>query len=235
MEAIGSLPEPDQRLVLGYLVERVMAPPARGSSGDVEPTVASAAAAAAGWNPRPMGEDWAARAVRLLLGGGTVDGVAEALGVHENAARAAFRDVASRPDASERMASVLRVMADGKTRAEAAKELQIPEDEVAAALEELLPSPPARWLGGALQASALLGVDAPPPVLRVRRSPPSGPIADLPGSRGAAEPQQMVPVRFPEPLYRRLKEWCAGHGFSMAVVVRGLVERFLEDQEQRAA
>ncbi len=45
----------------------------------------------------------------------------------------------------------------------------------------------------------------------------------------------MVPVRFPEPLYRRLKEWCAGNGFSMAVVVRGLVERFLEDQDQRAA
>jgi len=28
---------------------------------------------------------------------------------------------------------------------------------------------------------------------------------------------------------------CAENGFSMAVVVRGLVERFLEDQERRAA
>ncbi len=48
-------------------------------------------------------------------------------------------------------------------------------------------------------------------------------------------PQQVVPVRFPEPQYERLKEWCAANGFPMAVVVRGLVERFLDEQDRRAA
>ena len=49
------------------------------------------------------------------------------------------------------------------------------------------------------------------------------------GSRspGAA---QVVPVRLPEAQYRRLKEWCQGHNFAMAVVIRGLVDQFLERQ-----
>ena len=56
------------------------------------------------------------------------------------------------------------------------------------------------------------------------------------GLRGGPGPvTQMVPVRLSEPQHRLLKDWCAENGFSMAVVVRGLVERFLEDQERRAA
>jgi hypothetical protein len=47
-------------------------------------------------------------------------------------------------------------------------------------------------------------------------------------------PQRVVPVRFPEPQYDRLKQWCATHGFPMAAVVRGLVERFLDEQDRRA-
>jgi len=47
-------------------------------------------------------------------------------------------------------------------------------------------------------------------------------------------PQRMVPMRFPEPQYDRLKQWCATHGFPMAAVVRGLVERFLDEQDRRA-
>lgn len=39
-----------------------------------------------------------------------------------------------------------------------------------------------------------------------------------------------MPVRFPVPLYERLKQWCEQNNFPMAVVVRGLVERFLEEQ-----
>ena len=46
---------------------------------------------------------------------------------------------------------------------------------------------------------------------------------------------QMIPVRLSEPQHRLLKDWCAENGFPMAAVVRGLVERFLEDQGQRAA
>jgi hypothetical protein len=43
-----------------------------------------------------------------------------------------------------------------------------------------------------------------------------------------------VPVRFPAPLYRRLRAWCTANNFPMAVVIRGLVERFLDDQDRRS-
>ena len=56
------------------------------------------------------------------------------------------------------------------------------------------------------------------------------------GWRGTLGPgHQMIPVRLSEPQHRLLKDWCAENGFPMAAVVRGLVERFLEDQGQRAA
>lgn len=45
---------------------------------------------------------------------------------------------------------------------------------------------------------------------------------------------QMLPVRFSEDQYARLKGWCEKNNFSMAVVVRGLVENFLDLQERRA-
>ncbi len=48
-------------------------------------------------------------------------------------------------------------------------------------------------------------------------------------------PQQMIPVRLSEDQHRRLKQWCAEHNFHMSVVVRGLIERFLDSWEERAA
>ncbi len=55
-------------------------------------------------------------------------------------------------------------------------------------------------------------------------------VADL--VRGSSSPaQQMVPVRFSADQHARLRAWCAGHGFSMATVIRGLVDRFLESQQ----
>ena len=47
---------------------------------------------------------------------------------------------------------------------------------------------------------------------------------------GPGPGHQMIPVRLSEPQHRLLKDWCAENGFPMAVVVRGLVERFLEEQ-----
>ncbi|MGH3681481.1 MAG: hypothetical protein ACRDT2_14715, partial [Natronosporangium sp.] len=41
---------------------------------------------------------------------------------------------------------------------------------------------------------------------------------------------QMVTLRLPATRHAALRAWCAEHGFSMAAVVRGLVERFLEEQ-----
>lgn len=46
----------------------------------------------------------------------------------------------------------------------------------------------------------------------------------------AGADQRMVPVRFPAEQHARLRAWCQEHGFSMAVVIRGLVERFLQAQ-----
>ena len=55
-------------------------------------------------------------------------------------------------------------------------------------------------------------------------------VADL--VRGSSSPaQQMVPVRFSADQHARLRAWCTEHGFSMATVIRGLVDRFLESQQ----
>jgi hypothetical protein len=42
----------------------------------------------------------------------------------------------------------------------------------------------------------------------------------------------MLPVRLPERDYERLKSWAGRHEFPMAVVIRGLVERFLDAQAE---
>jgi hypothetical protein len=41
----------------------------------------------------------------------------------------------------------------------------------------------------------------------------------------------MFPVRLPERDHARLRSWCDEHNFPMAVVVRGLIERFLDRQD----
>lgn len=51
----------------------------------------------------------------------------------------------------------------------------------------------------------------------------------LRGSPSSA--QQMVPVRFSTEQHARLRAWCVEHGFSMATVIRGLVDRFLDSQQ----
>lgn len=44
-----------------------------------------------------------------------------------------------------------------------------------------------------------------------------------------AGPWQTVPVRLPVELHDRLKQWCQANNFTMAVVLRGLVARFLDE------
>jgi hypothetical protein len=41
---------------------------------------------------------------------------------------------------------------------------------------------------------------------------------------------RMLPVRLPTADYERLRAWSKEHGFSMAVIIRTLVERFLDGQ-----
>ena len=176
--------------------------------------------------PTATAEGLVGRIGRMLVAGCDVGHLAAVYDVPEDSVRSALREAAAHADASEPLASILRLLADGRTRAEIAEDLRMSEDDVTTALEALLPSPVEGRLSHALQASvAVRSVRA--------QSSPSLPGVTVTGSLGS-EPQ-MVPVRFPEPQYRRLKEWCGRHGFSMAVVVRGLVERFLDDQERRAA
>jgi hypothetical protein len=40
----------------------------------------------------------------------------------------------------------------------------------------------------------------------------------------------MLPVRLTPEAHERLRRWSTEHGFAMAVVVRGLIERFLEER-----
>jgi hypothetical protein len=47
--------------------------------------------------------------------------------------------------------------------------------------------------------------------------------------------QQVIPVRLSEETHRRLKQWSAEHDFHMSVVVRGLVERFLDGWQEPPA
>jgi hypothetical protein len=44
-----------------------------------------------------------------------------------------------------------------------------------------------------------------------------------------AGPWQTVPVRLPVELHERLKQWCQTNNFTMAVVLRGLAARFLDE------
>ncbi len=43
---------------------------------------------------------------------------------------------------------------------------------------------------------------------------------------------QLVTVRLPAEQHTQLRTWCEDHGFTMAAVIRGLIERFLEAQAE---
>jgi hypothetical protein len=44
----------------------------------------------------------------------------------------------------------------------------------------------------------------------------------------AGVPMKVLPVRLPKTEHERLRQFCQASGFSMAVVIRALVERFLD-------
>jgi hypothetical protein len=70
-----------------------------------------------------------------------------------------------------------------------------------------------------------------------RRLPGPSMPADIVFSHGMPPleegPTAMLPVRLPPELHERLRRWSTEAGFSMASVVRGLVERFLDEQAGR--
>jgi hypothetical protein len=97
----------------------------------------------------------------------------------------------------------------------------LPEREQDQVLAELIRSSP---FAGAGPAAAPHG---PPDVVMLSDPGPIG----MPGTPEAAR-TAMFPVRLPPDLHERLRRWSSDHGFSMASVVRGLVERFLDEQAQ---
>jgi len=58
---------------------------------------------------------------------------------------------------------------------------------------------------------------------------------DLATGLVSGENSQLVTVRLPAAQHERLRDWCTDHNFTMAAVVRGLIERFLDDQQRQAA
>jgi hypothetical protein len=60
-----------------------------------------------------------------------------------------------------------------------------------------------------------------------------GPPITPPAIGPEGGPWQSVPVRLSVEQHERLKQWCQANGFTMAVVLRGLVARFLDDQAGR--
>ncbi|WP_432836139.1 hypothetical protein [Dactylosporangium sp. CA-092794] len=65
--------------------------------------------------------------------------------------------------------------------------------------------------------------------------PSLGPEAShgtLGGSLPVGEESQLVTFRLPAERHAELRAWCTEHGFTMAAVVRGLIERFLEEQQR---
>jgi hypothetical protein len=100
---------------------------------------------------------------------------------------------------------------------------QLPEREQDVVLRHLLTGGSRASIGG------LPGPGQVEPVYRVGPWTPLHAGLEERGSQfhGAA---QVVPVRLPEAQYRRLKDWCQGHNFAMAVVIRGLVDQFLDRQ-----
>jgi hypothetical protein len=64
---------------------------------------------------------------------------------------------------------------------------------------------------------------APPPA-------PGQPAQRLTSPLSAGEDTQLVTIRLPADRHAELRQWCSDHGFTMAAVVRGLVDRFIDEQ-----
>jgi hypothetical protein len=56
------------------------------------------------------------------------------------------------------------------------------------------------------------------------------PVQRLTSPLSAGEDTQLVTIRLPTDRHAELRQWCSDHGFTMAAVVRGLVDRFIDEQ-----
>lgn len=210
--------------MLAYLLERALVPSGAVPASRVAGTPLVMAPAASMelssprmemWSSAPW-QHWSASLIlRRLADGVMVDQLASELALEPEILRAAVRDLGKRSNVSDRLAKILGELANGKTLAQAASELQLTKQETAAELE------PTDALSRGLCATLLARAAVPASMGGHLEGPAKGPL-------------RTMPVRFPEQQYQRLKDWCEAHKFPMAVVVRGVVERFLDEQQRRA-
>jgi len=108
----------------------------------------------------------------------------------------------------------------------------LPQDEQDTVLTELLG---AKVVGGQPEQPSEQALRCDPGWARLPAMEVGPPLLRGPPSlqSQAAGPWQTVPVRFSVEQHERLKQWCQTNGFTMAVVVRGLVARFLDEQAGR--
>jgi hypothetical protein len=122
------------------------------------------------------------------------------------------------------------------------KEEPEPAEKLASLLETLEPDDRKEitaWLlgRGTPGLASHLSRDA---VLGLQRSLRASIRDDLLAGRDVAtglmsgENSQLVTVRLPTAQHERLRDWCNDHNFTMAAVVRGLIERFLDGQDRPA-
>jgi hypothetical protein len=98
----------------------------------------------------------------------------------------------------------------------------LPQDEQ----DEVLRSIIGQAFGAKGALSAIHGADvfAAPPDFTVVSGPPFDTVKQMTAP---------LLVRLPADLHDRFRSWSTTNGFSMAAVARGLIERFLDDQERR--
>ncbi|MGA2012145.1 MAG: hypothetical protein ABSH51_16710 [Solirubrobacteraceae bacterium] len=221
-KAIRALPERDEALVLAFLLDRALVAPAaaseRGRGGEALSSFMVDPGAVAG---RAQGQmRWPRTGALLLLRQAAADvapaQLATDLGLEPEILMAIFNDLSTRVGDSQRLGAVFGELAQGHTVSEAADRLGTAVVDLA---EELSPS------------EALVGVVSSVMMSRIALPRPPAPYLGY-SPRG---PLRTMPLRLHEEHYQRLKDWSDAHNFPMAVVVRGLVERFLDSQKVNPA
>jgi fermentation-respiration switch protein FrsA (DUF1100 family) len=218
-KAISALPEREEAIVLAFLLERALPPisgPAPHDSGQASRHF-TVTLGDEGWRSEQAAR-WPRTGALLLLyqaaAGISTAQLASELGLELDVLHAVFDDLSKRLRRSEPLGAVFGELSQGHPLSQAADNLGRATEELVAALapsDALIHA-----VSAAMMARTALG-HAPAP--HVGYSP-----------RG---PLRTMPVRLPEAHYQRLKQWSEEHHFPMAVVVRGLVERFLDDQQPR--
>jgi hypothetical protein len=110
----------------------------------------------------------------------------------------------------------------------------LPAEEQDALLEAMLEPKLAPWPGpGGADLPAADLLHGQPPSQRIYGQELRYEVTLPPLGPETGGPWQSVPVRLSTDQHERLKQWCQTNGFTMAVVLRGLVARFLDDQATR--